>query len=279
MMDPTSHVDTDLLEYARHYGIAEDPMSKSPDSYLTDSGLDNLFPDPAPANPQPLRERYEELDSQLGHYLNNEKLDISIHEGRLLTSVRRLELDGLQLDWNEMLPPLQSIGSLRQEPLLKTQVEEERAREIRGRGAMELVNVDTSPDQPTSMELGKTSGTADGSPNCSRQSSVRLVQSQSNGRASHNSAAFVGTVLSISKVTWLLYHNYIQLLTFTDRERQDTSPQQPGHALPFDAAFVYPYRPGLTGQLHGIKRHRDGAKPRSLRPQRPYSGPSRYIIR
>lgn len=259
-MDPTWRVDTDLLEYARHNGIAEDSMGKSPGSYLTDSGLDNLFPDTAPANSHSLHERHEELDSQLGHYLNNEKLDISIQEGRLLTSVRRLELDGLQLDWNEMLPPLQSMGSLRQEPLLKTQEEEERAREIRGGDAIELVNADTCPDQPTPMELEKTTETTNEKSRWSRQSSVKLVQNQSNRRASHNSAAFVGTVLSISKVTWLLYHNAIQTNTdLTDRERQDASPEQPGHAFPFDAAFIYPYRPGLIGQVHGIKRHRDGA--------------------
>lgn len=183
-MDPTSRVDAALLEYARHYCLAEDPITKSPESYLIDGGLDNMFPDSTPVNAHSVlsvRERHEELDAELGHYLNNERLEISMKEGRLLASARYIEQDAFRPVWNGLLPPLGRVGSARDEPLLKTQEEEERAQ--------------TSNEGDTMKLESKTDATAE-----SMQSSKCMDQNQPRS-ASNSTAALVETALATSKVT------------------------------------------------------------------------------
>lgn len=232
-MDPTSRPDPDLLEYARHYGISEDPITRSPESYLVDSGLDNIFPDTAPSSPHSMRARHEELDSQLGHYLNRERLDIPIQDGRVMASIRELEREGAPPNWNTLLPPLQSMGSLRSEPLLKTQRQEqqERALQMGDGDAMPMDGGDASFNQQelTLMEFEKTPEVPEErSSSSSRSSSIRPVQKQPNRRAAHNTAAFVETVLAISKVRGLS----TTILCNADFHRQPETVRLPEAVLP-----------------------------------------------
>lgn len=162
-----------------------------------------------------LRARYEEFDSQFGRHLVNEKLDISIQEGRLLSSIRQLETEDPQPNWHAMLPPLRRVSSLRGEPLLETQDEEERDRHLGGSDAVELLDENTSPfqdEESTLMDLDnpekKVEMTADNS-RFSRESSIQLAQNRPDeGSFQKAAASFVESVMTISKVIFIVHHRH-----------------------------------------------------------------------
>lgn len=202
-----------LLEYARHYGIALNPATRSPDSYLIDGDLDNIFPNTAPCDPHSLRKRYKELESELGHFRSREKLVMSREEGRFLARMRYRQKRGLEPDWNELLPPLRSQDNAQSSDELQFKTMEQELvalRQAQRDAAAERAKQNAFYDRKDFYNFTllneKTDGT-DGQP------------------GSTSSAAFVDNVLAISKASRVVHYHSTQILTSTDRQRQDASPQ------------------------------------------------------
>lgn len=213
-MTTPSGINPSLLDYARHFGIAKDPSTSTPESYLIESGLDGLFPLTAPRNIDSLRARYEELESLAGHHFEHEKLDISIQEGRLLASVQKLDQDDTLPDRRAMLPPLRRVSSLRGEPMLATLKEEEQGgQDLRASDTAEPLYDHTSPfhfqDEIAFVELENKShiDMAEEKPGPSEGTSTMLPKSQSDKNLSEEeTASFIHSVMAIGKVIRVAHH-------------------------------------------------------------------------
>lgn len=119
-------VDPSLLDYARHFHIAEDTLASSPTTYLSvteEQGSNHDSPVRRPRDD--IQARYKTFQTLFARDLEPKKLDISLQEGRLLSTIRREEMKRTQVDLDVVLPPLRRVGSFVVDPLLLTEEEEE----------------------------------------------------------------------------------------------------------------------------------------------------------
>lgn len=211
-MNTPPGVDASLLEYARHFHIAEDTLAVPPATYLSVTEEQGPMHDSPVRRPRDeIRARYETLQTLFARDLEPKKLDISLQEGRLLSTIRREEMKQTQVDWDVMLPPLRRVGSFVVDPLLLTEEEEEalelsRSQALLDDGPAMLLSEEVSTfhgddtvdelreltDEPVEDDTAETL-------DCSKDSVALNTESQ-NGSSGNEMAALFGDLVDKSQV-------------------------------------------------------------------------------